>query len=269
MNRKIFLILIFAFMFFVPNVNASNIVDYKLVIGDDYQFNETITYSLTDYEDIENGFNYYSTIVNEDIYTDIMYKQKYKKTKKLVDGKYYVTLSHTFSEYTMSNSKFLNDCFENADYNYDMDHYSFKGSGGFQCMFSDKLTITIVTDFDVTSTNAIVSGNKYIWNVTDDKFTMNISMNKEFDTSDEAIAKESDTDYVSDEDVYENYIPEDKKDNSGDSDSNVNDESSQNQQDDEKSFPFVGFGIFLGIILIIGFIVFIVLTNKRKNLNQI
>ena len=36
------------------------------------------------------------------------------------------------------------------------------------------ITITLLTNFDVLSTNAKIMGNKYVWDVVDNNFVMNI-----------------------------------------------------------------------------------------------
>ena len=64
-------------VFTISSVNAENIVDYKLIITDDYKFKEEIKYELTDYKDYQNGYNHFSDIVNEDVFVDLLYKTKY------------------------------------------------------------------------------------------------------------------------------------------------------------------------------------------------
>ena len=82
-KRLIFSFICFLSCFFLTSVYATNDVDYTLTITKDYEFKETINYSLSDYKQINNGYNYFYSIVNDDIYTDIFYNTKYKKTKKL------------------------------------------------------------------------------------------------------------------------------------------------------------------------------------------
>ena len=118
----LFIVIIIPFM----TVNATNDVKYQLTITDDYKFNEIIKYEISDYRDIENGYNPFVDIIEDDVDVDILGKAKYKKTTKFSNGKYYITLSYTHSEYSMSNSIFLNDCFENSNYDYDMNNYSFR-----------------------------------------------------------------------------------------------------------------------------------------------
>ena len=182
MNVKSKLIFIF-FLFLclsTVSVNASNDVDYKLTITDDFQFNEVINYKITNYKSVVNGYNYFVDIIDKDKPSDIFGKSFYQKKVNLNNGVYYVTLTKTYNEYTLSNSALLNNCFQKPVYKYDINNYSFSGSGGFNCLDADNLKITIITNFDSISTNATVDGNKYVWNPTNSNFTMNISFAKKY-----------------------------------------------------------------------------------------
>ena len=182
MIKKVKYLIVLFLVFITTPVYAANEVEYNLNITDDYKFIETINYKLTDYEQIKGGNNPFAKIVSdEDIMVDILGKTYYTKTKKLENGIYYVTLTHTYSEYGLSNSILLNDCFEKSDYNYNADTYTFKGTNGFYCNKGESLKITLTTNFEVTSTNATVSGNNYIWTPQNNNFTMNISINKNKD----------------------------------------------------------------------------------------
>lgn len=260
--KRIFCFIVFMLSMFSVNVYASNDVDYKLTITDDFKFNEVISYSITDYKQIKNGENYFYTIINDDIYTDILYNNKYKKTKVKTNNEYKVKLSHTYNEYTLSNSNFLNNCFEKSSYNYDIDNYSFEGKGGFYCLNGDSLKITIITNMDVESSNAIVSGNKYEWIVTDENFTMNMKINKNY------VSNENDNNlgHGIDEDKDERNdeeIPEGT--DVYDTDDPANDDA------EETTSPFSGIviAVIFIIVSIIAIIIIIVLKQKKSNLNKI
>lgn len=264
MLKKIYILLLFIIIFTISQVNASNDVDYTLTITKDYNFNEVINYSLTNYKTINNGNNYFYMIVSDDVYTDITYKTKYKKETSKNNGVYNVKLSHSFSEYSLSNSRFLNDCFESSEYDYDMDTISFKGSGGFNCFNGDSLKIKIVTDFEVASTNAVNKGNTYTWIPTDGNFTMEIKLKKtyEIDKSKENAATDEALDYM---DVPNNPNSIDDQDNEDKQIDTLDD------ADEETTSPFSG--IIIAVIFIIlsitAIIIIIILKQKKSNLNKI
>lgn len=268
MKNKIFGLIILSFFMFITPVFAENNVDYTLTITDDYKFNEVIKYEISDYKQIVNGYNPFADIVEEDkITVDIMDKSTYKKTKKFSGGKYYVTLKYTHSEYTLSNSIFLNDCFENSSYDYDIDKYSFKGNGGFYCLKGDNLKITIVTNLEVTDTNATVSGNKYTWNPTGNDFTMNMEINKTYKETETNISGGHGIDESSNNEPKEE-LPE-GVDNYDTDDPSLLD--SDNQEESEKGNIF---GTIIGIIILLtavtGIIIaIIVLKNKHSDLDKI
>ena len=249
-------------VFTISSVNAENIVDYKLIITDDYKFKEEIKYELTDYKDYQNGYNHFSDIVNEDVFVDLLYKTKYTKTKKLENNKYYVTLSHTYTEYTFSNSLLLNNCFQNEEYKYDIDGYSFSGKGGFNCLNGDKLTITLLTNFDVLSTNAKIIGNKYVWDVVDNNFVMNIKMEKMYPESQDTPEDSHGVDEH--ENIGNEYEEEEEKLNP---DTYV--EQGVDEVDDSDGVNFKLIFVSLGIFVFVGLIIGIVLFVKKRKINEI
>lgn len=180
MKKRLYvLFILFLFSYVVP-VYATNSINYSLTITDNFEFKEVINYRIEDYKQRKNGYNYMVDIINKDIYSDIFLKDKYLKYKKLENNVYYVTLAKTYNEYSLSNSAFLNNCFQKPNYKYDIDKYSFSGTEGFNCMDADTLKITIITNFPVTKTNATVEGNKYIWNPVNANFKMNIDITKQY-----------------------------------------------------------------------------------------
>lgn len=254
MIKNIIRVFIFISFFIILPVSASNDVDYKLTITKDYDFKEEINYSLTNYKTIEGGSTYFDQIVNDDIYTDVEYKIKYQKKKNRNNGKYYVTLSNTYSEYGLGNANFLHNCFESESYDYDIDKISFNGSGGFNCMNGDSLKITIITDFEVTSHNADnVLGNKYIWNVKDTNFAMNISLNKTYEQK--SNANEYDDDIVIDDTEVED-------------ETSNNDESNTQTTSKSKTSPIV-IALIIGIAFIFILITILVLKAKANKNNSL
>lgn len=265
--KKIFYFIIFIISMFSFNVYASNDVDYTLTITDDFKFKEVINYSITDYKQITNGYNYFSTIVSDNIYTDIFYNIAYDKTKTKTNNGYKVKLSHTYSEYSFSNSNFLNNCFENSSFDYDIDEYSFEGTGGFYCLNGDSLKITIVTNMNVASSNAIKSGNKYVWNPVNEKFAMNIKIDKKYEES-----NANDEEYL--DDISESEDPSitgdsDNNVNSDSQDTDINDNNQVDNQNQKNTTGYIIGGIILVMCVIVILIIARVLKQKKSNLNKI
>ena len=199
-----------------------------------------------------------------------MYKTKYKKTKQLKNGLYYVTLSYTHSEYSLSNSLFLNNCFENEDYEYDIDTYSFTGNGGFNCLKADNLKITLKTDLEVTGTNATVSGNKYIWNPTNNDFAMYIELNKTYTEKEMDSNAGHGIDESSNNEPKEE-IPDGVDNYDTDDPANPDSEEDKNDKNNDKGgiFGIIITAIILVVIITGVIIAVIVLKNKHNNLNKI
>ena len=250
-KRFILLILLLLSFLCFSNVYATNDVDYKLTITSDFKFIEEINYSLTNYKKITNGYNYFNSIVNDDIYTDIFYKTKYDKTKKKEKDKYLVTLKHTYNEYTFSNSLLLNNCFVSSDYKYDTDKYTFNGSDGFNCLYGDSLKITIVSDFENVSNNAIADGNSYVWNPVDDNFTMNIVFNKKYERKESNGAIGYDDIVTEENDELEESV-----------------DQTSSEQEEHHINKYVVLGV-VGVLIIVGFGVVTVLKSKNNDLNKI
>lgn len=267
MLKRVYVLLLLITICCVGQVYASNDVDYTLTITKDYNFNEVINYSLTDYAAIKNGHNYFNDIVSDDVYTDITYKTKYKKVSSKGNGTYKVKLSYTFSEYSLSNSRFLNDCFEKSNYDYDMDTISFNGKGGFNCLNGDSLSIKIITDFEVTSTNATVKGNTYTWTPTGNDFVMNIKLNKAYEVD------ESELDVATDSELDNMDLPDDPaSENNQDEEQDISDEgqdTTDEQTESNSTISGIVIAIIFVILSIIGIIVVIVLKAKKSNLNKI
>lgn len=256
--KKLFYLIILFISIFTINVYATNDVNYTITITKDYDFKEVINYSLTDYKNITNGYNYFSTIVNDDIYTDIFYNTKYKKTKSKKGNAYKVRLSHTYNEYTMSNANFLNNCFENSSYDYDINKISFTGEGGFSCFRGDSLKISLKTDFSITDTNAVKNGNTYTWNPNSENFEMHFTLHK---TYPESTPKDNDDAGITHDD------------NPGETGATGNtdtvDTSTKEEKTKKSPLSIIITIVVLGIAFIILFIVFKNLKNKKDNLNQI
>lgn len=180
--KKVLNLLLVVLSFSLVDVYATNDVDYHLTITDDYKFQEVITYSISDYQKVDNGDNHFYDVINTDIYTDILGKTKYNKTVKQQNNKYIVVLSHTYSELTFSNANFMNNCFQKPEFTYDVDKYVFNSSSGFNCLYGDSLKITVTTNKTVAKSNGNKSGNSYIWfPPSAGQFKMQYQINKTYD----------------------------------------------------------------------------------------
>ena len=258
-NKTIFVFLISLFICLSINtVNASDSINYTLTITDDFEFKEVINYRIENYESPKNGYNYMTDIINNDVYADVLGKTTYEKQKSKKNGVYYVTLTKTFNEYTMSNSAFLNNCFQKPNYKYDIKKYSFSGSGGFNCYDATDMTLTIITNFEVTSTNATIEGNKYIWKPANANFAMNINMNKQY--------KEAEQDpSVPYDDIDEPDDSEDKPDNENSNSENTNNETTKKKSNiPTYIFAAVSFTIVIGLVFIVP-----ILKKKNSSLDEI
>lgn len=272
--KKLFILIGLFFGFGFINVYASNDVDYHLTITDDYQFQEVITYSITDYKQVANGDNHFYSIINDDVYTDIFGKTKYNKTVKKESNRYVVVLKHIFTEYTFSNSNFLNSCFQNGKYVYDIDNYSFKSTGVFNCRYGDSLKITITTNKNVTNTNATVSGTNYVFNVpSTGNFAMNMQIAKNYDESNTTGNTNN---------VYDDADGESENGDSSNTDSNGNNSNGSNEEEaepetengDEFESAAPGYGhivllIAAGVVCGIALFVVVSLKIKKDRINKL
>lgn len=260
--KKIFYLIIFVSCIFIANVFATNDVDYTLKITKDYDFKETIKYSLDNVKEVQNGDNYFNSIINEPVYTDIMYKNKYKKNIVKKNGKYIVTLSNTYSEYGMGNSNFLNNCFKTKKYDYDMDKFSFSGLDEFICLYGDSLKIKIITDFEVTDTNAIVSGNTYTWYPKDSNFQMKFKFLKTY---------EEDPSYrqgATGDEGEDFNIPKGTDNISEKEQKELDKKIEKENKESKKTNPLV-IAFIVSSVIVLGLIIAIILKAKKDSLNKI
>ena len=256
---KIVLIVILSLVLVPVFVYADNNVEYNLTITKDYKFKEVIDYEIEDYKQHKNGDNPFVNIIKNDKEVYIIGNTKYKKIKKFKNNKYYITLSYTHDEYSMSNLAFLNNCFEKHEYLYNIDEISYNGSGGFYCLYGDSLKINIITDFPSSSNTAIKNNNKYTWNPTSASFKMDFKLLK----TREEIEKKY-PEYDENYDKNGQVIPDSNTDNTDNTDAIDigEDADSNNNTGVIIAIVFVGASIILIIALII-------LKNKKNKLNRI
>jgi hypothetical protein len=270
MKKFLNLVLVF-FGFSIVNVYATNDVDYRLTITDDYKFNEIITYSISDYKQPANGDNHFYDIINSDVYTDILGKTKYAKTVKQQGDKYIVTLAHTYSELTYSNAYFMNSCFQKPQFTYDVDKYVFSSSGYFNCFYGDSLKITITTNKNVSKSNATKTGNNYVWfPPTSGPFNMEFQINKTYDP----VVRKSDEEEIYDDIDEDETLPSEAKKTTTpagtadleDIDDTDETESASKKKDDSNPYVLLfTSGVFVAAILV----VVITLKIKKDRINRL
>lgn len=255
--KKTLNLIVLVLLFLVVPVNASNKINYRLEITKDYKFNETIYYEIDNYSKVKNGDNEFLRIINNDVLVDILGKEKYSKTKRFNNDKYYVTLKHTYSEYSLSNSRFLNNCFQTSKYDYDVDKITFSGNGGFNCYMAENFKITIVSAFPITDSNAVVSGNTYVWTPNSYDFNMKLTLNKSYE--------KTENENRTWDDPVENKKEDDNDDNTN-NDTGI--DNSDNTQNESKIGDYIVIG--LGIIVLISLpIIAIILKKKKDALDEI
>lgn len=246
MKFKYFIFVIFALLFSFTDVKASSI-DYNIRVDKDLHFYETITYNV-DKKDVKKDGNYHflTSIVNDPIYFDLKENNRYKKTKKNVTNGYLVTLKYDYPHLFLLNSRIVNECFTNKDYDSNNSYVSFSASGFYCSHRADNISVTVTTDLQVSSNANSIEGNNYVWNNINSDFDMNISV-KVPEIEDEPM----------------DHINTDNDDNS-------NSNSSNTEEDNQKHHinKYVVLGI-VGTLLIIGFGVVIVLKSKNNDLNKI
>lgn len=263
--KRLFIIFGLIYSFLVVNVYATNDVDYKLTITEDHKFQEVITYSITNYKQIENGSNHFYDVINNDFFTNFTGKVKYEKSVKKESNRYVVVLKHDFTEYTYSNSYFLNGCFEEGKFSYDMYTYKFKNTGFFNCKYGDSLKITVITNENVKNTNATISGNSYSWNVEGSNLPMNIEIDKEYKTSDNSSTIYDD---IQETDNNTNNNTNNNSNNNNTNNNQSNNNQSQSNNEKVKINKWVVGGI-AGASIIALAVAAIILKKKTSDLNKI
>ena len=105
---------------------------------------------------IRDEGSYSKNITNKDNYKKFTYTYSY-------DGNY-------------DKSSALNICFDNPMFDESEEYYYVELKSPFNCLYSDKLTINITSDYEVISNNADkVHNNTYTW-IINDKDNVNISL---------------------------------------------------------------------------------------------
>ena len=248
MKFKYFIFTIFVILLVnCTNVKASSI-DYNLRIDKDLHFYETITYNV-DKKDVKKDGNYHflTSIVNDPIYFDLKETNQYTKTKKNTTSGYLVTLKYDYPHLFLSNSRIVNECFADKDFDSNNSYVSFNATDFYCSHRADNISVTITTDLQVSSNANSIEGNNYIWNNINNDFAMNARV------AIPAVYNEPMDDINTD-------------DNSINNNSSSSDTEEDNQKHHINKYVFLG---IVGALLIIGFGVTIVLKTKNNDLNKI
>lgn len=155
-------------------------VNYNLNI-DQNKITENISGTVTNKEitpEIEgrsdvNPQYYYLYLDDSALTTDS--NEKYtKEITDIEDGKKF-NFNYTYNG-NYDKSKLINNCFENHIINENDEYYYIKLSGKFSCLYSDKININVISNYEVLDNNAQkVDGNKYTW-VIDSSNNVNITL---------------------------------------------------------------------------------------------
>ena len=145
-----------------------------------------------------------------------------------------------------------------------MNKYSFSGTNGFTCLNADSLKITIITNMKVTSSNATVLGNKYIWTPQNENFTMNINIEKEYKDNNDSTTIEPgdyDADGIDSNNTPDESINDTPQDSNKPTDTQTDDTNNQ-----KNSNPLTGIIIATIVLaLSVGIIITIITLKIKKN----
>lgn len=257
MKLKYLFLTLMLFLIGIGTVNAKSI-EYNLTIDEDLHFYEENIYKVKESElDKSGDYDFMTSIVNDKIYFDNDSSVPYTKTKKKVNGEYIVTLKNDYSSLFLTGSRILNECFSEFDFKDNKDDLSIKTSSPFYCYSrADSIVINIKTDLTVTSSNAdSVNGNTYTWNSIDRNFTLRFS------------AEIPEIEEEPMDEVYDNSNITDDTDDQNANEEQTNDSDDENDESNQISGTIIA-ALFV-IASVIAIIVFIILKQKKSNLNKI
>ena len=110
------------------------------------------------------------SLINNDIYVEVD-STKYIYDKEVLEenNQLIFTLKHNYEENDLSNSRFLNECFENKEIEVNDDRISIHLYGQYKCLINDRDSI----EFKITTINKIESSsldynfltNDFIWKI--------------------------------------------------------------------------------------------------------
>lgn len=159
MNKKI-LILFFAFFLTGCTVNYNLQFDSNRIVEN---ISGKIEKNKADNIENDTSVNIYYDFIYNDTPSLIEGEDLYKKNNK-EDGDYInYDLKYTYKN-NFDKSRIINDCFENHVVNETSDFLYVKLNGKFSCLYSNEITVNVISDYAVIENNADrVKDNKYTW----------------------------------------------------------------------------------------------------------
>lgn len=156
-------------------------IDYNLEIDNNKIKEEMVgTISNEEYEikEIDTDVNIFYEIVNYDqkslLNDDEIYNKKIVKNDNGVDYNFKYTYKDNFDK-----SRLLNTCFEKVDFSETDEYYYASIGGNFYCLYSDKITINVKTDYAIMKNNADkVKNNVYTWILDDNTADIQMIISK-------------------------------------------------------------------------------------------
>lgn len=159
-------------------------INYDLDITDG-GINETINGKVSKEKVLDDkneyNMNIYYYLLNNDqpalTNSDDLYTTNIKENKKTYD----YTASYTYQNLDdLSSSRIINNCFENSSVIDEEDYYSISLSGDFYCLYSDKVKVSIHSDYAIISSNADkTNNNTYTWTLEEDKTDIELILSKD------------------------------------------------------------------------------------------
>lgn len=158
-------------------------INYNLEI-DSSSITETITGTVTKEEielkDKSTGVNIYRNYLYNDQKVfkdkDNLYKRSITEEDDIVKYNYSYTYRNNYK-----NSRIIDTCFDNSVVEETDEFYYISLTGNFNCLYSDKVTINVTSDYAVLENNADkVNDNTYTWVINkEDDVDISITVSKE------------------------------------------------------------------------------------------
>jgi len=170
-------------------------VNYELELEDNGIFKETITGTVTNEEldnDNRTDLNIYSYNLN--FRTPLINEEK-TYNKSIIDKDEYKEYKYTYTfKNNYASSSAINMCYENSFFSETDEVYYINLSGKFDCLYSEKITVNLRTDYTIIENNADkINGNTYTWEITsNDNEDIHIAISKNIKDIEKYKEKKSD-----------------------------------------------------------------------------
>ena len=143
-------------------------INYNLTI-DNNSVSESISGSVDkneyELEDGDTGLNLFYTLIKKDVPALVSGDSLYNKDITETDDGINYNYTYTYKN-NIDKARVINECFENHYIDETDEYYNIKLSGGFYCLYSNKIDINVISNYEVLYNNAKkVNGNKYTWTI--------------------------------------------------------------------------------------------------------